>query len=69
MKISSALAAQAKAQLDLIRYKLNNSEVLAPFKGIKNKIGSPGIQGQHHSIVTVDIHVYAFELREAMRRI
>ncbi len=34
MKISSALAAQAKAQLDLIRYKLNNSEVRAPFKGI-----------------------------------
>lgn len=34
MKISSALAAQAKAQLDLIRYKLNHSEVRAPFKGV-----------------------------------
>ena len=34
MKISSALAEQAKAQLDLIRYKLNHSEVHAPFKGI-----------------------------------
>ncbi|MCD6526251.1 MAG: efflux RND transporter periplasmic adaptor subunit [Desulfuromonas sp.] len=34
MKISMALAAQARAQLDLIRYKLNHSEVKAPFQGI-----------------------------------
>ena len=34
MKISTALAAQAQAQLDLIRYKLNHSEVRAPFQGI-----------------------------------
>lgn len=34
MKISSALAAQARAQLELIRYKLEHSEVRAPFAGI-----------------------------------
>ena len=34
MKISMALAAQAKVQLDLIRYKLDHSEVRAPFQGI-----------------------------------
>lgn len=34
MRISLALAAQAQAQLDLIRYKLNHSEVRAPFEGI-----------------------------------
>lgn len=34
MRISTALADQARAQLDLIRYKLNHSEVRAPFAGI-----------------------------------
>lgn len=34
MRISTALADQARAQLDMIRYKLNHSEVRAPFAGI-----------------------------------
>jgi RND family efflux transporter MFP subunit len=34
MKISTALVAQAQAQLELIRYKLEHSDVRAPFAGI-----------------------------------
>ena len=34
MRISTALADQARAQLDMIRYKLNHSEVRAPFAGV-----------------------------------
>lgn len=34
MRIASALADQARAQLELIRYKLNHSELRSPFAGI-----------------------------------
>ena len=34
MKIAQALAAQAQAQLDMVRYKLSRAEIRAPFMGI-----------------------------------
>jgi len=51
MKVSLALAEQAKAKLDLVRYHLDHADVKAPFDGIvvegdlKELLGSPVKKG------------------------
>ncbi len=51
MKIAQALADQAKAQLGLVRYHLNNAKIRAPFSGIvvegdlKEMLGAPVRKG------------------------
>lgn len=51
MRIAQALADQAKAQLDLVRYRLNHAEIRSPFTGIivegdlRELLGAPTRQG------------------------
>lgn len=52
MRIALALADQAKARLDLVRYRLRQSQTRAPFKGVvvegdlRQRIGAPVKQGE-----------------------
>lgn len=51
LRIARAAAEQSKAQLDLVRYRLNQAEVKAPFDGVvvegdlREKLGAPVRQG------------------------
>ncbi len=52
MRIAEALAAQAKARLDLVRYRLGEAVIKAPFEGVvvegdlRQKIGAPVKPGE-----------------------
>lgn len=52
MRVALALADQSRARLDLVRYRLEQSELKAPFEGVvtegdlKEKIGAPVKQGE-----------------------
>jgi RND family efflux transporter MFP subunit len=52
MKIAQALAEQARARLDLVRYRLSQSQIKAPFEGVlvegdlRQRVGAPVKQGE-----------------------